>query len=72
MTVTYIRSNLLVPVPRLTSVESYNARLMGRCMELSRKPHWRKGEPEEQLFVECYRQLHFRQFHQSYTPFPPT
>ena len=50
--VAYIRSNLMVPIPRLTSVESYNARLMGRCMELSRKPHWRKGEPEEQLFVE--------------------
>lgn len=55
--VAYIRSNLLVPVPRLTSVESYNARLMGRCMELSRKPHWRKGEPEEQLFVDVTANL---------------
>ena len=50
--VAYIRSNLLVPVPRLTSLDSYNERLMGRCMELSGKVHWRKGEPEEQLFVE--------------------
>ncbi len=48
----YIRDNLFVPVPRVTSLESYNARLMGLCMGLSEKDHWRKGEPESQLFVE--------------------
>lgn len=48
----YIRDNLFVPVPRVTGLESYNARLMGLCMGLSEKDHWRKGEPESQLFVE--------------------
>jgi transposase len=49
----YIRDNLFVPLPRITSLESYNARLMGLCMGLSEgKDHWRKGEPESQLFVE--------------------
>lgn len=49
----YIRDNLFVPLPRITSLESYNARLMGLCMGLSEgKDHWRKGEPELQLFVE--------------------
>ena len=50
--VAYIRSSLFVPLPRVTSLESYNRRLMGECMALSSKDHWRKGEPEEQLFVE--------------------
>lgn len=50
--VAYIRSNLFVPVPRTAAVEPYNERLMARCMELSKKDHWRKGEPEDQLFVE--------------------
>lgn len=50
--VAYIRSSLFVPVPRITSLESYNVRLMAECMSLSSKNHWRKGEPEEQLFVE--------------------
>ena len=49
----YIRDNLFVPLPRVTSLGSYNARLMGLCMGLSEgKAHWRKGEPESQLFVE--------------------
>ena len=50
--VAYIRSNLFVPVPRITDVASYNARLMPACMSLCGKDHWRKGEPELQLFEE--------------------
>lgn len=48
----YVRRELFVPVPRIDSVEGYNARLLDRCMSLSGKEHWIKGEPEEQLFVE--------------------
>ena len=47
-----IRRALLVPVPQVADVAAYNARLLGRCMALSDKPHWIKGEPESQLFVE--------------------
>ena len=50
--VSYIRSNVFVPIPRITSLEAYNAKLPAKCMALSAKGHWRKGEPEEQLFVE--------------------
>ncbi len=48
----YVRRELFVPVPRVDSIDSYNARLLDRCMALSGKRHWVKGEPEEQLFVE--------------------
>lgn len=47
-----IRRALFVPVPQVADVAAYNARLLGRCMALSDKPHWLKGEPESQLFVE--------------------
>ena len=50
--VAYVRSNLFVPLPRVTNLDTYNGRLMAECMGLSSKPHWLKGEPEEQLFVE--------------------
>ena len=49
--VRYLRSNLFVPVPRMTDPAKYNAKLPGMCMGLS-KEHYLKGEPEEQLFVE--------------------
>ena len=49
--VRYLRSNLFVPVPRMTDPAKYNAKLPGMCMALS-KEHYLKGEPEEQLFVE--------------------
>ncbi|WP_314653601.1 IS21 family transposase [Slackia exigua] len=47
-----IRRALFVPVPQVADVAAYNARLLGRCMALSDKPHWIKGEPESQPFVE--------------------
>ena len=50
--VAYVRSNLFVPLPRVTNLDAYNGRLMAECMGLSSKPHWLKGEPEGQLFVE--------------------
>ena len=46
------RRDLFVPVPRFDSIESYNRRLLDRCMERSEKGHYAKGEPEIQLFVE--------------------
>lgn len=51
--VCFIRNSLFVPVPVVTSVESYNRHLPDRCMALSKdRAHWLKGEPEGQLFVE--------------------
>ena len=34
------------------STEPFNKKLLDRCMELGGKNHWKKGEPEAQLFVE--------------------
>ena len=31
---------------------AFNKNLLGRCMALSRKGHWIKGEPEDRLFAE--------------------
>ena len=51
--VCFIRNSLFVPVPVVTSVESYNRHLPDRCMALSKdRAHWLKGEPEDRLFVE--------------------
>ena len=50
--VAYIRSAVFVPLPRVADLAAYNAKLPAKCMALSAKLHWRKGEPEEQLFVE--------------------
>ena len=47
-----IRRNLFVPVPQLSTAVRFNATLLDRCMELSDKDHWLKGEPERHLFVE--------------------
>ena len=41
-----------MPVPRFSSLEGFNRRLLGRCMERSAKGHYIKGEPEGQLFME--------------------
>lgn len=48
----FIRRNLLVPTPQLTNAEAFNRNLLRKCMEASDKAHWRKGEPESQLFME--------------------
>lgn len=47
----FIRQNLFVPVPRLARVESYNEKLLGRCLGLA-KEHYRKGVREDGLFGE--------------------
>jgi len=47
-----IRRNLFVPIPNITNLDAYNAHLLDRCMALSDKPHWMKGEPESQLFMK--------------------
>lgn len=48
----YIRSNLFVPIPSFDSGRRFNKTLLARCMELSEKPHWIKGEEERALFME--------------------
>lgn len=48
----FIRRNLMVPVSHITNATSFNKSLLDRCMGLSDKAHWAKGEPERQLFVE--------------------
>lgn len=47
-----IRRNLFVPMPRVDNLRAYNKRLLGKCMDRAGKPHYLKGEPESQLFVE--------------------
>ncbi len=48
----FIRRNLFVPVPSFDSGRRFNKTLLTRCMALSEKPHWLKGEEERALFVE--------------------
>lgn len=47
----FIRQNLFVPVPRLSRVESYNEKLLDRCLGLA-KEHYKKGVNEDGLFGE--------------------
>lgn len=46
------RRNLFVPVPQVWDPDGYNRRLLDACMDLARKDHYKKGEPEIQLFQE--------------------
>lgn len=48
----FIRRNLFVPVRQLDKGLVFNRHLLDRCMELSDKPHWAKGENEKTLFME--------------------
>lgn len=45
-----IRRNLFVPMPRVTSLEAYNRRLLGACMARAGKGHYAKGAAEADLF----------------------
>lgn len=45
-----IRRNLFVPVPQVWDMASWNIKLLAKCLRMSEKPHWIKGEPEIQLF----------------------
>ncbi len=47
-----IRRNLFVPMPRVDGLRLYNKRLLGKCLARADKPHYAKGEPESQLFME--------------------
>lgn len=47
-----IRRSMFVPMPRIDNVRAYNKRLLGKCMARAGKPHYLKGEPESQLFME--------------------
>lgn len=53
-----IRKNLFVPIPRFENIELYNAKLLDKCMELSNKTHWSKGELETNLFKEDCLAMH--------------
>lgn len=48
----YLRNNLFVPLPQLSNLDAFNAKLLDKAMALSDKPHWVKGEREVELFVE--------------------
>lgn len=54
----YIRRNLLVPLPQITDIDSFNKGLLDKCMGTSDKTHWKKNEPEGQLFAEDKFALH--------------
>lgn len=45
-----IRRALFVPVPKAYGYESFNRDLFERCMAMSDKPHYRKGQDESSLF----------------------
>lgn len=47
------RRSLFVPVPSVSDIEAFNARLLERCLAMSEgKPHWRKGADESALFAD--------------------
>lgn len=48
----FMRRSLMVPVPQISSAKVLNGNLLDRCMGLSEKARWIKGEPESRLFVE--------------------
>lgn len=48
----FIRRNLPVPAPQMTNARSSSRSLLDKCMGLSGKDRWTKGEPEERLFAE--------------------
>lgn len=48
----FIRRNLFVPVPSFDTGKRFNKSLLDRCMALSEKDHWARGEEERALFVE--------------------
>lgn len=51
----FIRRNLFVPVRQMDHGDTFNRHLLERCIKLSGKPHWLKGESEEALFMEdCF------------------
>ena len=47
-----IRRNLFVPVPQVWNADTFNLRLLDKCMSMADKEHWIKGKPERQLFEE--------------------
>lgn len=52
-----VRRRLFVPVPGVWSLDSFNLRLPGRCLELGDKDHYRKGESQTGLFDEDRKAL---------------
>jgi len=46
-----MRRSLFVPKPRFQNLKVYNTRLLGECMDYCDKNHYRKGEPQLQLFM---------------------
>lgn len=48
----FVRRSLFVPLPQITDMDAFNGRLLGKCMSLSEKGHWAKGEDELRLFAE--------------------
>lgn len=50
--VRFVRRSLFVPAPSFDTGRRFNKSLLKRCMALSEKDHWAKGEEERSLFVE--------------------
>lgn len=48
----FIRRELFVPVRQMDNVRIFNKHLLDKCMALSDKSHWIKGEDESALFME--------------------
>lgn len=47
----YLRRNLLVPVPEMTSLEAYNGELLARCDGDHRRAHYRSEKTIAELFT---------------------
>ena len=47
-----IRRNLFVPIPQFSNIDSWNKRLLSKCIALSNKKHWLKNTTESELFEE--------------------
>jgi len=48
----FLRRNLMVPEPEVTSLDALNAMLLARCDELADQDHYRHGVPISDLFAE--------------------
>jgi len=46
-----MRRSLFVPRPKFYDLKTYNIRLLDECMNYCNKDHYRKGEPQLQLFM---------------------
>ena len=53
----YLRRNLLVPVPKVESLEGWNTELLPLAERDFHRPHYKKGQPIAELFEQERRRL---------------